>query len=80
MGVGEWTTVEKVKFADIAGFLPKLDQYRQNLESYAGKIDGTAAAIEAIERNLPLKNTCPQETAASLPKNRLYDALSPASS
>jgi uncharacterized protein (TIGR00661 family) len=81
MQVGDWAALERVRWEQISAFVPKLDEYRQALASYAGKIDGTSAALEAIERNLPLKNVTRQELqdAARTKKNPLYDALSPAS-
>ena len=81
MGVGDWVALEKLGFEQITSFVERLEEYREALRSYAGKIDGTAAALEAIERNLPLKVTAAQELAdAAAAKGRLYGALSPASS
>ena len=82
MDVGDWVALEKVKFSHFTNFLPQLEHYRETLKSYAGQIDGTAAALEAIERNLPLQNLTQRELAeaARFPQARLYDALSPAGS
>jgi len=77
MGVGDWVALENVTLADLQRFLPKLPEYREGLRSYAGKIDGTAAALEAIERNLPLKT--PRAAEADAAERRLYGALSPLS-
>ena len=41
MGAGDWTTVESFRADQLAGFLGRLDEYRDNLSGLAGSMNGS---------------------------------------
>ena len=49
MGAGDWTTAESFKLERLTRFLMRLDEYRENLKRFAGKLNGTPDALAAIE-------------------------------
>jgi hypothetical protein len=53
MGAGEFAPVEQVRQSDFARFLDRLDFYRLRLREYAGRIDGTPAALAEVRQFLP---------------------------
>lgn len=49
MGAGDWTTAESFRGDQLTRFLGRLDEYRENLASLAGGMNGTFDALAAIE-------------------------------
>jgi uncharacterized protein (TIGR00661 family) len=66
MGTGAFSTLEDVQPREFSEFLGKTDQYRDALRDYAGRIDGTPAAVGEVVRHLrgrlvspiPMQNLC----------------------
>lgn len=58
VGAGDWMTAETFRAASLTQFLTCLDQYRENLASMKGRLNGTPDAVAAIEcelrKNQPL--------------------------
>ena len=52
MGAGDWMTAETFRAAPLTRFLNCLDQYRENLASMKGRLNGTPDAVAAIESEL----------------------------
>jgi uncharacterized protein (TIGR00661 family) len=66
MGVGNATNVESFGPRHLAEFLGRLEEYQTMAQRYAGRIDGTAAALAEIERYLHQPPSCHTRSAADL--------------
>jgi uncharacterized protein (TIGR00661 family) len=53
MGVGDFVPLPRFQTADLARFLDGVDAYREALETYQNRIDGTADTLAVIHRHLP---------------------------
>jgi uncharacterized protein (TIGR00661 family) len=52
MGAGDWVTAESFTTDRLESFLTRLDEYSDNIAKFAGRMNGTADALEAIENTL----------------------------
>lgn len=53
MGCGDFVPVEQVDAARVRVFLGDLDRFRTAVAAVAGRMDGTGAVLQVIERRLP---------------------------
>lgn len=53
MGVGDWSTIESFSKKHLASFMERLSQFRANLATFRGQINGNPTALAAIQRHLP---------------------------
>jgi uncharacterized protein (TIGR00661 family) len=55
MGAGDFQTLEAVQPSHLTRFLHRLDEFRDRLQTFIGRIDGTPAALAEIKQFLPAK-------------------------